>query len=108
MGRVFYDIAFKGGEYQDREGKTKHRYKNQGKLVVEDDGRMWGVLEFLGLEQTFSVFPQQDRDDRGGQRGGNGGGSRGDDRRDNGGSRGTPRAGETSGRRTDLDDDIPF
>lgn len=103
MARVFYDLAFKGGEYQDRDGKTKHRFKNCGKLIVEDDGRMWGVLEFLGLEQNFSVFPQQDKD------GNKGGGSsrRDDDRGQSSG--GTPRVGSGGGgKRNDLDDDIPF
>jgi hypothetical protein len=97
MGRVFYDLAAKGGEYEDREGKKKHRFQPMGTLVVEDDGRMWGILKVLGLETQFSVFPQQDRDS--GSRSG-GSSSRQvsnspDDRR--------PASG-----RPDIDDDIPF
>ncbi len=106
MARVFYDLAAQAGEYQDRDGKTRHRFQKMGKLIVEDDGRMWGVLEVLGLETKFSVFPQQDRD--GDNRGRSGGGSgrqvssNPEDRRDNSSGGGRP------GGRSDLEDDIPF
>lgn len=116
MAREFYDIVFRAGEYTDRDGKKKYRNQRGGKLVIEDDGRMWGVIEQFGLEVQFGVFRQQDKDSRDGNSGG-GASRRDDDRRDNdrrgdrGSGRGTPRAsdgGGGGGRRNDLDDDIPF
>jgi single-stranded DNA-binding protein len=105
MARVFYDLSAQAGEYEDREGKKKHRYQRMGKLIAEDDGRMWGVLEVLGLEVRFNVFPQQDRDS-----GGNGGGrSQGGGGNSGGGNRSQSGGGsKQSGGRPDIDDDIPF
>ncbi len=104
MARKFYDLAAKGAEYQDRDGKTKHRYQPCGKLAVEDDGRMWIILEFLGMERMISVFEQKPRD---GSPNSNGGstsvGSRSPDS-----GRGSGGGGQGAGRNNDLEDDIPF
>ena len=62
MARKFYDLAAKGEEYQDRDGNTKHRFQNAGKLCVEDDGRMWVQLEWPGVNMMVSVFEQKARD----------------------------------------------
>jgi uncharacterized membrane protein YgcG len=103
MGRKWLDLACKGAEYTDRDGKTKHKYQNVGKIAVEDDGRMWGILEIFGLERPFSVFEQKrDKGGSGGSGGGSGGGSSG-----GGSARGSGAASTRSGR-DDLDDDIPF
>lgn len=85
MSRKFYDLSAKGGEYTNSRGEKKHRFQPLGKLAVEDDGRMWGVLEILGMEVQFSVFEQKPRDQPAETKSSAGG----------------------SGR-SDLDDDIPF
>lgn len=101
MARKFYDLAAKGGEYKDRDGNTKHRYQPCGKLAVEDDGRMWIVLEFLGMERMISVFEQKQRD-------GNSNSSDGGSRSSGGGRSSSAGDGKQGGGRTDIEDDIPF
>lgn len=95
MTRVWKDIAFQAGKYQDREGKERTRYQPGGKICIEPDGRMWGVLEFLGQSVTFSVFDQRDKTDQG--------------ETGRGGARNNSATRESSsGPREPIDDDIPF
>ncbi len=74
MARVFYDLVARGPEYQDREGKKKYENDPCGILAVEDDGRMWITLKFLGQRVRISVFEQRERDGNP-RNGGNSGGS---------------------------------
>ena len=99
MARKFYDLAAKGSEYEDRDGKKKHRYQPCGKLAVEDDGRMWIILEFLGMERMISVFEQKPRDGSSGGSGSDTSGRTSSDAKPNISSGNT---------RVDMDDDIPF
>ena len=95
MPRVWKDIAFQAGKYTDREGKEKTRYQPGGKLVIEDDGRMWGIIEFMGQSCTFSVFDQKQRD--------------GEPERGQGGASRDSAVRESSTKqRAPIDDDIPF
>lgn len=95
MTRVWKDIAFQAGKYQDRDGKERTRYQPGGKICVEPDGRMWGVLEFLGQSVTFSVFDQREKGDQG--------------ETGRGGARNNSATRESSaGPREPIDDDIPF
>lgn len=43
-----YDLAVKTGEYQNRDGQTKARYENIGKVLRNDNG------QFMLLKRTFS------------------------------------------------------
>lgn len=43
-----YDLTVKTGEYQDREGNTKGRYENVGKILRNDNG------QFMLLKRTFN------------------------------------------------------
>ena len=86
-----YDVVAKVGEYQDRNGETKPRWKNVGAVVTTDKGHA------LLLDKTFnpaglaepdresvllSLFEPKDRDGQG--------------------------APQQSVPRDDLDGDIPF
>ena len=101
MARKFQDMAAKAGKYTDREGKEKNRYQHVGKLVTEDDGRQWGTLEFLGMEISFTVFDQKERD---------GGSSSGQQQARSAPRQQSPQAqqGRSGGGAQGLDDDIPF
>lgn len=96
MARKFYDIAAKGEEYTNRDGETKHRFQPCGVLCVEENGRMWIKLTFLGFSVMLSVFEQKDRDGQAAPS------------RDNAYAAkdsGSPRRGATP---IAMDDDIPF
>lgn len=45
---LLYDLAVRTGEYQDRSGNTKGRYKNIGKVMRNDNG------QFMLLDKTFN------------------------------------------------------
>jgi len=45
---ILYDLAVKTGEYQDRDGNTKGRYENIGKVMRNDNG------QFMLLKRTFN------------------------------------------------------
>lgn len=75
MGKRF-DVVAKVGEYQDRNGETKPRWKNVGAVITTDNGHA------LLLDKTFnpaglaepgresvllSLFEPKDRDQSGGQ-----------------------------------------
>lgn len=45
---LLYDLAVKTGEYTDRNGNTKGRYKNVGKVMRNDNG------QFMLLDKTFN------------------------------------------------------
>ena len=45
---ILYDLAVKTGEYRDRDGNTKGRYENIGKVMRNDNG------QFLLLKRTFN------------------------------------------------------
>jgi len=47
--RKTHDLAVKIGSYQDKEGKTKNRYKNIGYVLTADDG---GKMRFI--DRTFN------------------------------------------------------
>jgi len=47
--RKTHDLAVKVGNYQDKEGKTKNRYKNVGYVLTADDG---GKMRFI--DRTFN------------------------------------------------------
>lgn len=44
-----YDLAVKTGEYTDRQGNTKGRWKNVGSVMRGDDGG-----QFIMLDKTFN------------------------------------------------------
>lgn len=58
MAKVFKDIAVKTGEYEHN-GETKGRYKNCGKLMENDDGGL-----FILMDRTFNPagVPSGDRE----------------------------------------------
>ncbi len=94
--RKWMDIAFSAGKYTDREGKERTRYQPGGKICIEPDGRMWGILEFLGQSMSFGIFEQREKDappDRG-----------------QGGSRKDRAVRDSSKTQRDafIDDDVPF
>jgi hypothetical protein len=94
--RKWMDIAFSAGKYTDAEGKERTRYQPGGKVCIESDGRMWGILEFLGQSMMFGIFEQRDKDaapDRG----------KGGSRRDSG-----VRESSKPARPPIDDDEIPF
>lgn len=43
-----YDLAVVTGEYQNRNGETKKRYKNVGRVLRNDNG------QFMVLDKTFN------------------------------------------------------
>ena len=45
---LLYDLAVKTGEYTDRDGQTKGRYENIGKVMRNDNG------QFMLLKRTFN------------------------------------------------------
>ena len=93
MPRKFYDLVARGPEYQDRDGKKKYENDPCGTLGIEEDGRMWIILKYLGQRVRISVFEQRDRDDRG---------PRTQDSARSSGGGGRPSAGPGP------DDEIPF
>lgn len=107
-----YDLAVKTGEYTNQYGETKGRWQNVGRVMQDDNGG-----KFILLNRTFnpagvevqpgrdsvalSMFPPKDQN--GGNNGGNnsGGGNtpRHDNAGDNNGNWNAPQGGDA---------DIPF
>jgi len=58
MATIKYDLAVKTGEYTDREGNTKGRYENIGKVFQGNDGF------FLVLKRTFNPAGVPNPEDR--------------------------------------------
>ena len=56
--KVKYDLAVKTGEYTDRDGNTKGRYENIGKVFQGTDGF------FMILKRTFSPAGVPNPEDR--------------------------------------------
>jgi hypothetical protein len=89
--RPTHDLAVKSGEYQDRNGETRSRWKNIGTMFTRDDGGFAIKIDSLPIgtwDGWISVFGKEDR----------GGGQAG-------------RQGRAAGRQEDmggLDDEIPF
>ena len=91
-----YDVVAKVGEYQDRNGETKPRWKNVGAVVTTDKGHALlidktfnpaGLAEPDRESVLLSLFEPKERDGQGAPQQSAGGGGHG------GGG---------------LDDDIPF
>ena len=110
--RKLYDLAVKTGEYTNQYGETKGRWQNVGRVMQDDNGG-----KFILLNRTFnpagvevqpgrdsvalSMFPPKDQN--GGNNGGNNYGGhntpRQDNVGDNNGNWNTPQGGDA---------DIPF
>ena len=58
MAHKTHDIVAKVGEYTDRQGNTKPRYKNVGALMQGDNG------PFIMIDRTFNIagLPNDGRD----------------------------------------------
>lgn len=98
MARKFYDLVARGPEYIDRDGNKKHENDQCGVLAVEDDGRMWITLKYLGQRVRIAVFEQKDRSGSRGPGGGDGGSSS---------NRGSAASARSSGG-SEMNDDIHF
>ena len=58
MSKIKYDLSVKTGEYTDRDGNTKGRYENIGKVFQGDNGF------FLVLKRTFNPAGVPNPEDR--------------------------------------------
>lgn len=92
-----YDLVVKTGEYTDRDGNTKGRFKNIGAVMAGKDG------PYILLDRTFNPagVPGQDGRD-------NIIVSMYEPRDDNGGQRAPAPRGGGGSASADLDDSIPF
>ena len=93
--RKLYDLAVKTGEYTNAQGETKGRWQNVGRVMQDDNGG-----KFILLNRTFnpagvevqpgrdsvalSMFPPKDQN--GSNNGGNNSGSGNTPRQDNAGN----------------------
>lgn len=107
MATKKYDLAVKTGEYTNRDGETKGRYKNIGSIWQGDNGFYMvldrtfnpaGVPFKEGSDSIFVSMFEPRQDDGGGQRQGGGGQQQ----------RQQAPAQRQAAPQQDLDDDIPF
>jgi hypothetical protein len=56
-------IAVKIGEYTDRSGKTKGRWKTLGELITKDDGGMFVKLDATILSMQVFALANKERND---------------------------------------------
>lgn len=65
MARLKYEVMASNGEYKDREGNTKKRWKQYGAAYEQDDGRLSIRLDAIPVGPNwsgwFQLFEPKDR-----------------------------------------------
>lgn len=64
MAKPSHDVVVKVGEWTDREGKVKAKYKNIGAVYSHSDGGMYLAIDATVLTMGMNYLANRDRSDR--------------------------------------------